>query len=37
VELGKVPYVQPVIQGNDKLLIEKDAAPSVTKEVQVNR
>jgi D-alanyl-D-alanine carboxypeptidase (penicillin-binding protein 5/6) len=35
VELGKVPYVQPVIQGNDKLLTEKDAAPSVTKEVQV--
>jgi D-alanyl-D-alanine carboxypeptidase (penicillin-binding protein 5/6) len=35
VELGKVPYVQPVIQGNDKLLTEKDVAPSVTKDVQV--
>lgn len=35
VELGKVPYVQPVIQGNDKLLTEKDVAPNVTKEVQV--
>ncbi|NLA88111.1 MAG: D-alanyl-D-alanine carboxypeptidase, partial [Clostridiales bacterium] len=35
VELGKTPYVQPVIQGTDKLLVEKDAAPSVTKDVQV--
>jgi D-alanyl-D-alanine carboxypeptidase (penicillin-binding protein 5/6) len=35
VELGKVPYVQPVIQGCDKLLVEKDVAPSVTKDVQV--
>jgi D-alanyl-D-alanine carboxypeptidase (penicillin-binding protein 5/6) len=35
VELGKVPYVQPVIQGNDKLLTEKDVAPSVTKDVQI--
>ncbi|NLT13490.1 MAG: D-alanyl-D-alanine carboxypeptidase [Clostridiales bacterium] len=35
VELGKVPYVQPVIQGSDKLLVEKDVAPSVTKDVRV--
>ncbi|NMA26019.1 MAG: D-alanyl-D-alanine carboxypeptidase [Clostridiales bacterium] len=35
VELGKAPYVQPVIQGSDKLLVEKDAAPSVTKDVQM--
>ncbi len=35
VELGKVPYVQPVIQGNDKLLTEKDIAPNVMKDVQV--
>jgi serine-type D-Ala-D-Ala carboxypeptidase (penicillin-binding protein 5/6) len=35
VELGKVPYVQPVIQGSDKLLTEKDVAPTVTKDVLV--
>ena len=35
VELGKVPYVQPVIQGSDKILAEKDVVPSVTKDVQV--
>jgi D-alanyl-D-alanine carboxypeptidase (penicillin-binding protein 5/6) len=35
VSLGKVPYVQPVIQGVDKLLVTKETAPTVTKEVQV--
>ena len=35
VELGKVPYVQPVIQGSDKLLTEKETAPTVTKDVQL--
>ncbi len=35
VELGKTPYVQPVIEGSDKTLVEKDIAPTVTKEVQV--
>lgn len=35
VELGKTPYVQPVLQGSDKLLMEKDIAPTVTKEVKV--
>jgi D-alanyl-D-alanine carboxypeptidase (penicillin-binding protein 5/6) len=35
VELGKVPYVQPVIQGSDKLLVDKETAPTVTKDVQV--
>lgn len=35
VSLGKTPYVQPVIQGSDKLLCEKDIAPTVTKSVSV--
>ncbi len=35
VELGKTPYVQPVIQGSDKILTEKDVASTVTKEVTV--
>ena len=35
VELGKVPYVQPVVQGGDKLLVDKETAPKITKEVQV--
>jgi len=35
VNLGKTPYVQPVIRGNDKLLVTKETAPTVTKEVQV--
>lgn len=35
VELGKVSYVQPVIQGGDKLLTEKDVVPMVTKVVEV--
>jgi D-alanyl-D-alanine carboxypeptidase (penicillin-binding protein 5/6) len=35
VELGKVPYVQPVIQGVDKLLVEKGTAPKVTKTVDI--
>ncbi len=35
VELGKVPYVQPIIEGGGKLLTEKDNAGSVTKDVQL--
>ncbi|UOO38181.1 D-alanyl-D-alanine carboxypeptidase [Oscillospiraceae bacterium CM] len=35
VALGKVSYVQPVVQGSDKILLEKDLASNVTKEVQV--
>jgi D-alanyl-D-alanine carboxypeptidase (penicillin-binding protein 5/6) len=35
VELGKVPYVQPVVEGDGKLLAEKDVASAVTKEVQI--
>ena len=35
VSLGKVPYVQPVIQGIDKLLVEKGTAPKVTKTVEI--
>jgi D-alanyl-D-alanine carboxypeptidase (penicillin-binding protein 5/6) len=35
VELGKVSHVQPVIQGNDKLLIEKNAIAEVTKDVVI--
>jgi D-alanyl-D-alanine carboxypeptidase (penicillin-binding protein 5/6) len=35
VTLGKTPYVQPVIRGNDKLLVTKETAPTVTKEVRV--
>ncbi len=35
VELGKTPYVQPVIQGSGMILITKDVAPTVTKDVQV--
>ncbi|SHI10772.1 D-alanyl-D-alanine carboxypeptidase (penicillin-binding protein 5/6) [Sporobacter termitidis DSM 10068] len=35
VNLGKVPYVQPVIQGIDKILVDKETASTVTKEVQV--
>ena len=35
VELGKVPYVQPVVQGGGKLLVDKETAPKITKDVQV--
>jgi D-alanyl-D-alanine carboxypeptidase (penicillin-binding protein 5/6) len=35
VTLGKTPYVQPVIQGSDKLLTEKEIAPTVTKSVEI--
>jgi D-alanyl-D-alanine carboxypeptidase (penicillin-binding protein 5/6) len=35
VELGKTSYVQPVIQGSEKILTTKDVAPTVTKEVEV--
>ncbi len=36
VELGKTPYVQPIIEGSDKILTEKDIASTVTKEVQIS-
>jgi D-alanyl-D-alanine carboxypeptidase (penicillin-binding protein 5/6) len=35
VELGKVPFVQPVIQGGGKLLVDKETAPKITKDIQV--
>lgn len=35
VELGDTPYVQPVIQGSDKLLTDKETAAAVTREVQI--
>jgi D-alanyl-D-alanine carboxypeptidase (penicillin-binding protein 5/6) len=35
VELGKTQYVQPVIEGTDRLLVKKEAAPTVTKSVTV--
>ena len=35
VQLGKVPYVQPVIDGSNKILTDKDTAPNVTKEVEL--
>jgi D-alanyl-D-alanine carboxypeptidase (penicillin-binding protein 5/6) len=35
VELGKVSHVQPVIQGNDKLLIEKNTISDITKDVEI--
>lgn len=35
VTLGKPAYVQPVLQGAAKLLVEKDLAPAVTKNVEL--
>jgi D-alanyl-D-alanine carboxypeptidase (penicillin-binding protein 5/6) len=33
VDLGKTPYVQPIIEGGDSLLISKSDAKSITKEL----